>query len=217
MVQAEYLPGLHNSRADWGSRYLTDSSDWMLAPEIFSELSRNWGPFAIDLFASRLNTQLPRFFSWRPDPAAEAVDAFLQPWSGPLMYAFPPFAMIPRMMLHVRRQLAELVVVVPFWGTQAWFPSLLGLLIDVPFLLPIRMDLLQDPRGLHHPLPSDGSLRLIACRISGRLEKSAIFRRQLDDFWTTHGLPAPENLIGQPGDLGLVGAWNETWIPFRPL
>ncbi|XP_044140287.1 uncharacterized protein LOC122930766 [Bufo gargarizans] len=217
MVQAEYLPGLHNGRADWGSRYLKDSSDWMLAPETFSVLSGYWGPFGIDLFASRLNTQLPRFFSWRPDPAAEAVDAFLQSWSGFLMYAFPPFAMIPRMLLQVRRQLAELVVVVPFWGTQAWFPSLLGLLIDVPLLLPSRADLLQDPQGFHHPLLSDGSLRLVACRISGRLERSSIFLKQLDAFWTTRGLPAPENLIGQPGDLGLFGAWNGTWIPFRPL
>ena len=28
------------------------------------------------VFASRLTFQIPRFFSWRPDPLAEAVDAF---------------------------------------------------------------------------------------------------------------------------------------------
>ena len=34
------------------------------------------GPLEVDLFASRLTTQLPRFYSWRPDPQSEAVDAF---------------------------------------------------------------------------------------------------------------------------------------------
>ncbi|XP_044156772.1 uncharacterized protein LOC122943252 [Bufo gargarizans] len=214
MVQAEYLPGLHNVRADRSSRCFTDGSDWRLAPEMFSTISDTWGPCAVDLFASRLNTHLPRFFSWRPDSEAEAVDAFLQDWSSALQYSFPPFAMIPRMLLQVRRQVAELVVVIPFWGTQAWYPVLLELLTDVPLLLPGRTDLLQGPLGAPHPLLLDGSLQLLACPISGLPERSQAFRRQLDASWTTLGLPAPENLTGQ---LGLAGAWNGTLIPFRRL
>ena len=35
----------------------------------------------VNLFASRLTTQLQRFFSWRPDPEAEALDAFSQDWT----------------------------------------------------------------------------------------------------------------------------------------
>ncbi|XP_044147245.1 uncharacterized protein LOC122935540 [Bufo gargarizans] len=217
MVQAEYLPGLHNYRADWSSRYFTDGSDWRLAPETFCSISAIWGPCTIDLFASRLNTHLPRFFSWRPDPEAEAVDAFLQNWASALHYAFPPFAMIPRMLLQTRRQMAELVVVVPFWGTQAWYPMLLELLVDVPLLLPVRTDLLLGPLGVPHPLLVDGSLQLLACRISGLPERSREFRRRLDASWITLGLPAPENLTGRLGDLGLTGAWNRTLIPFRRL
>ncbi|XP_044148680.1 uncharacterized protein LOC122937730 isoform X2 [Bufo gargarizans] len=217
MVQAEYLPGLHNYRADWSSRCFTDGSDWRLNPEMFSMISDIWGPCSIDLFASRLNAHLPRFFSWRPDPEAEAVDAFLQDWSAALHYAFPPFAMIPRMLLQTRRQAAELVVVIPFWGSQVWYPIILELLVDVPLLLPTRTDLLQDPLGAPHPLLVDGSLQLLACRISGLQARSREFRRQLDASWTTLGLPAPENLTGQLGDLGLAGAWNGTWIPFRRL
>ena len=33
------------------------------------------------MFASRLTTQLERFFSSRPDPEAEALDAFSQDWT----------------------------------------------------------------------------------------------------------------------------------------
>ena len=32
------------------------------------------------MFATRLSTQLPRFYSWKPDPLAEATDAFSQQW-----------------------------------------------------------------------------------------------------------------------------------------
>lgn len=35
------------------------------------------GPLEVDLFASHLSRQLPRFYSWRPDPEAEATDAGL--------------------------------------------------------------------------------------------------------------------------------------------
>ena len=38
-------------------------------------------PMEVNLFASRLTRQLPRFYSWRPDPEAEATDAFMQNWA----------------------------------------------------------------------------------------------------------------------------------------
>lgn len=217
LVQAEYIPGLHNVRADFSSRYFSDGSDWRLSSPVFSAISSIWGPFQVDLFASRLNTQLPRFFSWRPDPHAEAVDAFLQDWSGGLHYAFPPFAMIPRTLWQTRRQGAELVLIAPFWGSQVWFPSLLELMVDIPLLLPRSLDLLYNQMGSPHPLLVNGSLSLLACRLSGRRERSRVFRTQLDASSITRGLPAPENLTGLPGELGLLGAWNGTWIPFQLL
>ncbi|KAJ1086877.1 hypothetical protein NDU88_000077, partial [Pleurodeles waltl] len=88
---AEYLPGSLNSTADWHSRHLFDSSDWMLHRSVFRYLERKWGPFQIDLFASRLNARLPRFFSWRPDPLALATDAFLQDWSQLCFSTFYPY------------------------------------------------------------------------------------------------------------------------------
>ncbi|XP_044146965.1 uncharacterized protein LOC122935270 [Bufo gargarizans] len=216
-VVAEYIPGLHNVQADWSSRYLKDSSDWRLDAQVFSTISSIWGPACIDLFASRLNKQLPRFFSWRPDPEAEAVDAFLQDWSEDLHYAFPPFSMIPRTLNQVRSQSAEIILIVPFWTTQSWFPNLLELLIFPPFLLPVYPDLLLGPEDAQHPLLLEGSLRLLACRVSGVPTKAMSFRNQLGDYWKSLGLLAPDGLIERPGDLGLVGAWTGVWIPFRPL
>lgn len=34
-VQAEYLPGLHNTEVDWYSRNLLDLSDWQHDPDMF--------------------------------------------------------------------------------------------------------------------------------------------------------------------------------------
>ena len=44
----------------------------------------------IDLFASRINIQLPRFAAYRPDPEAETINAFSIQWTNLKFYAFPP-------------------------------------------------------------------------------------------------------------------------------
>ena len=80
-LSAEHLAGRMNVMADWQSRHFTDSSNWRLCPEVFQALMQVRGPCAKDLFADRLNTQLPRFCSWKPDPMALAVDALQQDWS----------------------------------------------------------------------------------------------------------------------------------------
>ena len=78
---AEHLPGKQNTLADEESRNMKDRCDWMLNPLIFNQIQHIMGPLQIDLFASRLTRQLPRFYSWRPDPEAENTDAFSQDWS----------------------------------------------------------------------------------------------------------------------------------------
>ena len=61
MIHAAHLPGLENVRIDRESRHLADSSDWMLHQDVFRQLESKEGPFSIDLFTSRTNTQLPLY------------------------------------------------------------------------------------------------------------------------------------------------------------
>ncbi|KAJ1143655.1 hypothetical protein NDU88_009960 [Pleurodeles waltl] len=103
-VTSEYLPGSQNTLADWNSRFLEDSSDWRLDRAVFLALMKRWGPCTVDLFASRWNAHLSQYFSWRPDPGATAVDAFLQDWGREQSYAFPPFLLIPRVTAQIHRQ-----------------------------------------------------------------------------------------------------------------
>ena len=42
-------------------------SNWRLKRQVFLTLAQIYGPFPVDLFADRTNTQLPIFLSWKPD------------------------------------------------------------------------------------------------------------------------------------------------------
>ena len=94
MLLAEHLPGKLNQIADIESRTVRDRCDWMLNPVVFQRILTWMGPLEVDLFASRLTRQLPRFYSWRPDPEAEATDAFLQDLSIIQGFANPPWCLI---------------------------------------------------------------------------------------------------------------------------
>ena len=104
MIHAEHLPGVENVTADWESRHHNDSSNWQLSPAVFDAVSQLLGPFSIDLFASRINHQLPIYCSWRPDPGAISVDAFSMPWRDKSPNLFPPFCLISRALLKIQRE-----------------------------------------------------------------------------------------------------------------
>ncbi|XP_065895876.1 uncharacterized protein [Dysidea avara] len=98
----EHLPGKQNVVADEESRTVRDRCDWMLNPNIFNRIQSQMGPCKIDLFASRLTQQLPRYYSWRPDPEAEGTDTFSQDWSTSKGYANLPWCLIPRCLSQMK-------------------------------------------------------------------------------------------------------------------
>ena len=103
---AEHLPGKENVAADQESRLMKDRCDWMLNPQVFSQIQQAMGLLQIDLFASRLTKQLPIFYSWRPDPEAQGTDAFNQDWSQRRGFANPPWCLIARCLSQVKKQVA---------------------------------------------------------------------------------------------------------------
>lgn len=91
-LATQHLPGRNNLIADWESRHVQDSSDWLLKRSLFQALQQKWGPWTVDLFASRWNRQLKSFYSWKPDPLE--IDAFQVTWTGISGYAFPPIFLV---------------------------------------------------------------------------------------------------------------------------
>ena len=114
-LKAVHLAGKLNVTADEESRVMKDRTDWMLCPKIFHKINRKLGPLQVDLFASRLTTQLPHYASWRPDPEAMACDAFSLDWSQMKGYANPPWNLIGKVLSQVRSQQTTLVIVTPLW------------------------------------------------------------------------------------------------------
>ena len=216
-IHAEHLPGRENVRADWESRHVRDSSDWMLQRSIFLQLESRLGPFSIDLFASRTNTQLPVYCSWRPDPAALTVDAFSLPWRNHHAYMFPPFSLITHCLEKLHSEQASAVLVAPVWHNQLWYPSLLGSLIDFPILLPPVQSILVGPESQSHPLVRQGHLPLAAWPISGDPFALEDFRMGLLSLSENHGATRLSQHTLQLGGSGIAGALHEVLIPFLHL
>lgn len=215
-LHAEHIPGLLNVTADRESRSFRDSSDWKLNQQVFRNIMQTWGPCNIDLFAARHNSQLPDYYSFRPDPQALAVDALAQDWSHHKPYLFPPFILIGRSLQKILAdQVEEAVLVAPIWPAQTWFATLLEMLVDTPKLLPLNTALILDPAGQPHPLAD--RLRLAAWRVSGDQESSRNFRRKLSALSQQHGGGGRRRHTAQAGDAGVVGVVDEVSIPLLLL
>ena len=90
----------------------------MLNPSIFGGVAARLGRPDIDLFASRVNHQIPEFVSWRPEPNAVATDAFNLTWNYLLSYLFPPFSPIPLCLKKIQRDQAECILIAPVWNSR---------------------------------------------------------------------------------------------------
>ena len=134
-VSAAHIPGVDNIVADKKSREFSDSTEWQLNPILFNKICNRFGTPDIDLFDSRLNTQLQIYVSWHPEANSHAIDAFSIVWDFNLCYIFPPFSLVGRVLAKVRRDSAEAIIVVPDWPTQTWYPQVKSMAISPPLAL----------------------------------------------------------------------------------
>ena len=145
IVRARHIPGCLNVIADHLSRPNQPiPTEWSLHHEIVSRIFRVWGTPEVYMFATLSNSHLPRFMSPVPEPRALAVDALSPDWQGRSVYMFPPFPLLNKVMHKLRStQVAEVILVAPWWQSQSWFPHLLPLCVEHPLVLPYRRDLLS--------------------------------------------------------------------------
>ncbi|CAH1248153.1 C16orf58 [Branchiostoma lanceolatum] len=218
MLSASHLPGLDNTEADSCSRVFQDKTEWQLDRSVFLQINAQTDfALTIDLFASRLNAQLPRFVAWRPDPMAVAVNALDMDWYQlGLAYAFPPFSLVFRVLRKVQTDHATVMLVAPVWRAQAWYPKLLHMLYDRPTLLPHRRDLLFLPHNKeHHPLFP--RLKLAVWPVSGDSCKVEAFLQELQSSSCQPGERVPLDSINHLGDDGVAGVIAGVSIPFQGL
>lgn len=194
-ISAIHLAGSLNVEADKESRKMYGSeAEWQIKPSIFSDIMVELGPCDIDLFASRLNAQLPNYVAWHPDPGAIAIDAFAMTWTNRSLFAFPPFCVISRILAKVAAEEADMVIVVPLWPTQHWFASLLRMTVDTPRILPKHNLRLPTDPNKEHPLQK--TLHLTAFKISGSRCKQQAFQTTLPLSSSLHGERPPRSNTG---------------------
>eukprot|EP01050_Picozoa_sp_SAG11_P019068 SAG11_NODE_2980_length_2794_cov_7.536549_2_plen_680_part_00 len=195
VIRDDFVAGVQNQLADDASRWFLDLSEWMLKPTLFQRLHRStrWGPFSVDAFASRVNRQLPRFWSRHADPDAEGcADALRHQWSAHNLWICPPNPMIPRILqkLQVERcQRATLLA--PLWPSQPWWPLVLQLCgqalvlgrFDRTFLHPVQREAFPT-RPTHLRVPT---WKVAVFRLSGVRSNSRDSVLQLSKDLLRHG------------------------------
>ena len=81
LITAAHIPGAENVIADYESRKSYKDAEWMLNSEIFQKVIKHLKFIPdLDFFTSRLNTLLPKYISYKPDPYAYLTDAFSVHW-----------------------------------------------------------------------------------------------------------------------------------------
>ena len=183
-------------------------------PLVVRGIKSGLGPLEIDLFASGLSTQLPLFYSWRPDPLSEAVDAFSQDWSKVRGYALPPFALVGRCLRQLLDQnVSHLVLVAPVWQSQPWYPLLLESCVAPPILFPHYPGLLSR-QGEVHPLMN---LQLAGWLLSANHIQKQAFHSQLKPYLLQPGGMEHPRPMHQLGEDGIAGVENGNLIRFKLL
>ena len=175
---------------------------------IFHKIQRTFGLLEVDLFATRLSAQCQCYFNWRPDPSAEATDAFLQVWTHIKGYANPPWNLIGRTLTQVQTQW---VLVAPVWKSQPWYPTLLHMLIDYPRLITVELETMVN-RNNSLMLP-----QLAVWHISGRDTEINSFRRKLQTSCLVPGELKRTSPMTHYSPNDTAGVLNGVQIPFLVL
>ena len=166
-LSCSQIPGILNEEADEESRKQGLRTEWMLNIDTFFCITQqlDFCP-DIDLFASRLNAQLPRFVSFRPDQETERVNSFTFSWKTLDFYAFPPFICISKVIQKIIMDKATGLLVVPDWPNQTWYNIYQDIRIH-DIVLPPRYDLLHLPNRPSTPHPMWEKLRIRVGLVSG--------------------------------------------------
>ena len=134
-LKARHIPGCLNVMADLLSRSnQVQSTEWSLHPQVFK---RKWFTPDVDLFATHLNHKLPLYVSPVPDPKAWDIDALNINWTGLTAFAYPPTALLHRVIQKIRLCHCLIIVLAPGWPGMPWFWDLVQLSTEIPLQLPV--------------------------------------------------------------------------------
>ena len=159
-MSATHLPGIQNTEADFESWKRELRAEWKLNESVFHFIRSELGfSPTIDLFATRINTQLRTFVSYRPGPNCVAINTFLINWEKEKFYAFPPFVCLFKTLQKIYQDKAKGILIVPDWPSQPFYRRLIEISLQIISVPPRNTNLyLPSQPSLLHPLHRKPSL-----------------------------------------------------------
>ena len=133
----------------------TIQTEWSLHPEVFKAICSRWHQPQVDLFATRFKNKLPQFVSPVPDSQAWAVDALSLSWENLDPYAFPPAAILGKVVEKLQDYpCSRVILIAPGWSNMPWVWDLVAMSSQIPLCLPNLPNLVSQPfnQTLHRNL-----------------------------------------------------------------
>jgi hypothetical protein len=90
-----------------------DTDNWEVSRADYDHLNLLFGPFSIDLFATRNNAKATRFYSRSWEMGNQGVDSFTQNWQGECAYAAPPVSLVMRTIRKVAFTVMSGILIIP--------------------------------------------------------------------------------------------------------
>jgi len=87
---------------------------------------------------------------------------FFYSWRSDLAYAFPLFKLIGRTLAKAEKEGSAMILIVPDWPTQVWYPQSMRVAVDKIVFSPRKNNLILPHRvGEQHPLSRKMTLMAI--------------------------------------------------------
>ena len=148
-------------------------------PQVFKQICQKWFTPHVDLFATRLNHKLPLYVSPVPDQNAWDIDALNINWSGLAAYAYPPMALLHRVIQKIKQSSCLIIVIAPGCPGTPWFWDLVQLSTEIPLQLPmLRTLLIQSHNYVFHSNPQHLNLHAWCLGVDSSKNKASLWRWQ---------------------------------------
>ena len=211
-LKARHIPGCLNVMADLLSRSnQVQSTEWSLHPQVFKQICRKWFTPHVDLFATHLNHKLPLYVSPIPDPRAWNIDALNINWTNLTAYAYPPTALLHKVIHKIKQCHCLIIVIAPGWPGMPWFWDLVQLSTEIPLQLPVSTTLLKQSHNyVFHNNPQQLNLHAWCLGADNSKNKASLWKWQRELLPLSGHQQGPST--GQSGPYLKNGAEKIRWI-----
>ena len=145
------------------------------------------------------------------DPNAWDIDALNLNWTGLTAYAYPPTALLHRVIQKIRQCHCLIIIIAPGWPGMPWFWDLVQLSTEIPLQLPVSTTLLKQSHNyVFHINPQHLNLHTWCLGVDSSKNKASLW------MWQRELLPLRGHQQGsstsQSGPYLRNGAEKIQWI-----